>query len=60
VQTIDFTGLGAAGVGVIPDALCADTGERRVELGLADKEGAMPRPELVACIKNRGSRRSLS
>ena len=41
-------GLGAARIGVIPDALSTDAGKRRIELGVADKEGIMPRPELFA------------
>src|SRR5207302_4316267 len=39
---------------VIPDGLSADAGERRVELGVADKEGVMPRPELFARIEIQG------
>jgi hypothetical protein len=39
VQMVDLTGLGAPRIGVIADALGADAGERRVELGVADKEG---------------------
>src|SRR5580693_5641027 len=38
VQMVDLAGLGAPRIGVIPDALSADAGERRVELGVADKE----------------------
>jgi hypothetical protein len=60
VQMIDLAGLGAPRIGVIPDALSADAGERRVELGVADKERVMPRTKLFARIENRGSRRSLS
>src|SRR5271170_8378539 len=51
VQMIDLAGLAAPRIGVIPDALSADAGERRVELGVADKEGVMPRPELFARSK---------
>jgi hypothetical protein len=51
VEMIDLAGLGAPRIGVIPDALSADAGERRVELGVADKEGVMPRPELFARIE---------
>jgi hypothetical protein len=40
VQVIDLARLGAPRIGVIPDGLSADAGERRVELGVADKEGA--------------------
>src|SRR5271156_1459857 len=54
VQMIDLAGLGAPRIGVIPDALSADAGERRVELGVADKEGVMPRPELFARIEIQG------
>src|SRR3981081_522854 len=54
VEMIDLAGLGAPRIGVIPDALSADTGERRVELGVADKEGVMPRPELFARIEIEG------
>ena len=35
VQMIDLAGLGAPRIGIIPDALSADAGERRVELGVA-------------------------
>ena len=35
VQMIDLAGLGAPRIGVIPDALRANAGERRVELGVA-------------------------
>ena len=38
VQTIDLAGLGAPRIGVIPDVLSADAGQRRVELGVADKD----------------------
>src|ERR1700732_3941933 len=48
VQMIDLAGLGAPRIGVIPHALSANAGERRVELGVADEEGVMPRPELLA------------
>src|SRR5580704_17810826 len=51
VQKIDLAGLGAPRVGVVPDALSADAGERRVELGIADKEGIMPWPKLFARIE---------
>src|SRR5262249_39309141 len=44
VQMIDLAELGAPRIGVIPDALSADPGERSVELGVADEEGVMPRP----------------
>jgi hypothetical protein len=54
VQMIDLAGLGATGIGIIPDALSADAGEGRVELGVADKEGVMPRPELFARIEIEG------
>jgi hypothetical protein len=47
VQMIDLAGLGAPRVGVILDAMGADAGERRVKFGVADKEGVMPRPELL-------------
>src|ERR1700752_4118580 len=42
VQMIDLAGLGAPRIGVIPDALSAEAGERRVELGVADKERGIP------------------
>jgi hypothetical protein len=51
---IDLAGLGAPRIGVIPDALSADAGERRVELGVADKEGVMPWSELFARIEIKG------
>jgi hypothetical protein len=35
----------------MPDALSADAGQRRVELGVADKEGVMPRPKLFARVE---------
>src|ERR1700757_1842167 len=54
VQMIDLAGLGAPRIGVIPDALGADAGERRVELGVADKERVMPRSELFARIEIEG------
>jgi hypothetical protein len=40
VQMIDFAGLGAPRIGVIPDTLSADASERRVELGIADIAGS--------------------
>jgi hypothetical protein len=55
MQMIDLAGLGAPRIGVIADALSADTGERRVELGVADKEGVMSRPELFTRIKIEGN-----
>src|SRR5271156_7213386 len=54
VQMIDLAGLGAPRIGVIPDALSADAGERRVELGVADKERVMPRTKLFARIEIEG------
>src|SRR5262249_44694314 len=54
VKMIDLAGLGAPRGGVIPDALSADPGGRCVELGVADKEGVMPRPELFARIEIEG------
>ena len=48
---IDLAGLGAPQIGIIPDALSADAGKRRVELGIADKEGVMPRPKLFARVE---------
>src|SRR6516225_2755288 len=54
VQTIDLAGLGAPRIGVIPDSLSADAGERRVELSVADKKRVMPRPELFARIEIEG------
>src|SRR5215470_10647498 len=49
VQMIDLTPLGAPRIGVIPHTLSADARECRVELGVANEEGVMPRPELLAC-----------
>src|SRR6266481_2481173 len=54
VQMIDLAGLGAPRIGVIPDALSADAGERRVELDVADKERVMPRTKLFARIEIEG------
>src|SRR5215469_9358774 len=54
VQMIDLARLGAPRIGVIPDALSADAGERRVELGVADKERVMPRTKLFARIEIEG------
>src|SRR6516162_10402479 len=54
VQMIDLAGLGAPWIGVIPDALSADAGQRRVELGVADKERVMPRTKLFARIEIEG------
>jgi hypothetical protein len=54
MQMIDLAGLGAPRIGVIPDTLSADAGERRVKFGVADKEGVMPRPELFARIEIQG------
>src|SRR5215471_1968768 len=54
VQMIDLAGLGSARIRVIPDALSANTGERRVELGVADKERVMPRTKLFARIEIEG------
>src|SRR6266446_6792423 len=54
VQMVDLAGLGAPRIGVIPDALSADAGERRVELGVADKERVMPRTKLFARIEIEG------
>src|SRR5204862_1303237 len=54
VQMIDLAGLGAPRIGVIPDALSANAGERRVELGVADKEGVMPRTKLFARVEIEG------
>ena len=51
MQMIDLAWLGAPRIGVIPDTLSADAGERRVKFGVADKEGVMPRPELFARIE---------
>src|SRR5215469_13395660 len=51
---IDIAGLGAPRIGVIPDTLSADAGERRVELGIADKERVMPRTKLFARIEIEG------
>src|SRR5882757_4123617 len=48
---IDLAGLGAPRIGVIPDAVSADAGERRVELGVVDKERVMPRTKLFARIE---------
>src|SRR6266404_742244 len=54
VQVIDLAGFGAPRIGVIPGAQSADAGERRVELGIADEESIMPRPELLARIEIEG------
>src|SRR5215470_1415931 len=54
VQMIDLAGPGAPRIGVIPDTLSADAGKRCVELGVADKERVMPRPELFARIEIEG------
>src|SRR5215472_3816726 len=54
VQMIDLAGLRAARIGVILDALSADAGERRVELGVAYKERVMPGAELFARIEIEG------
>src|SRR4029077_515773 len=54
VQMIDLARLRAPRIGVIPDALSADAGERRVELGVADKERVMPRKKLFARIEIEG------
>ena len=54
VQMIDLAGLGAPRIGIIPDALSADAGERRVELGVADQERVMPRTKLFARIEIEG------
>ena len=50
VQMIDLAGLGTPRIGVITDAPSADAGERRVELGVADKEGVMSRTKLFTRI----------
>src|SRR5215471_15521993 len=54
VQMIDLAGLGAPRIGVILDALRANAGERRVELGVADKERVVPRTKLFARIEIEG------
>src|SRR6516164_1899298 len=54
VQMVDLAGLGAPRIGVIPDALSADAGERRVELGVADKERVMPWTKLFARVEIEG------
>src|SRR5215469_18466495 len=51
---IDIAGLSAPRIGVIPDALSAEAGERRVELGVADKERVMPGTKLFARIEIEG------
>jgi hypothetical protein len=38
-------------IGLVPDALSADAGKCPLELGNADKEGIMPRPELFARLE---------
>src|SRR5690349_5281503 len=54
MQMIDLAGVGASRIGVIPDALSADAGKRRVELGVADKKRVMPRTKLFARIEIEG------
>src|SRR5262249_54750927 len=54
VQMIDLAGLGAPRIGVIPAPRRAEAGERRVDLGVADKERVMPRTNLFARIKIEG------
>src|SRR6516225_11273781 len=54
VQMIDLAGLGTPRIGVIPDAPSADTGERRVELAVADKERVMFRTKLLTRIEIEG------
>src|SRR5271167_3922704 len=54
VQMVDLAGLGAPRIGVIPDALTADAGERRVKFGVAEKEGVVPRTKLFARIEIEG------
>src|SRR5215469_1781111 len=51
VQMTDLAGLGAPRIGVIPDTLRANEGERRVELGVADKERVMPWTKIFARIE---------
>src|SRR6201987_331460 len=51
VQMIDLARLGAPRIGVIADALSADAGECRVELGIANKQRVMPRTKLFAGIE---------
>src|SRR6516162_10527795 len=51
VQMIDLAGLGAPRIGVITDAPSANAGERRVELGVADKERVMSRTKLFTRIE---------
>lgn len=60
VQMIDLAGLGAPRTGIIPDALSADAGERRVEFGVADKEGVIARVGTLRAYRNQGSLRSPS
>src|ERR1700733_7668558 len=48
VQMIDLAGFAAPRIGVIPGAQSAYAGERRVELGIADEESIVPRPEFFA------------
>jgi hypothetical protein len=50
VQMIDLAGLGTPRIGVIADAPSANAGERRVELGVADKERVMSRTKLFTRI----------
>src|SRR5215472_157674 len=54
VQVIDLARLGAARIGVVPGALGTDAGEGRIELGVADQEGVMPRAELFPRIEIEG------
>src|SRR6516165_6389393 len=51
VQMIDLAGFGTPRIGVITDAPSADAGERRVKLGVADKEGVMSRTKLFTRIE---------
>src|SRR5262249_30992909 len=54
VQVIDLARLGAARIGVIPGALGADTGEGRIELGVADKKRIVPGADLSPRIEIEG------
>src|SRR6516225_3437836 len=54
VQMIDLAKLGTPRIGVITDAPSADTGERRVKLAVADKEGVMSRTKLFTRIEIEG------
>src|SRR5215468_9398153 len=54
MQMIDLAGLGTPRIGVITDAPSADAGERRVELGVADKERVMSRTKLFTRIEIEG------